>query len=83
MKSYIIIIFFKTKQKNWFLKKKLFIKTNKIIFPYSKTIILFFLMPLSNNHNFLFYPTSLPSLIKFIYIINYKTLKIIIKNISN
>lgn len=51
--------------------------------PRSKTIILLFLLPFPDDQDFLFYPAIKTNLTLYTHIVNYKTLKVLVKNMSN
>lgn len=80
MKSYKVIILIKAKQKNKFLKKKLLAKDNRIVPFCFKTIILLLLIPFPDYRDAMFYPATQINLILYTYTIDYKTLKVLIKN---
>lgn len=70
----------KARQKDQFLKKRLFAEKDEVIPPQSETIVLFLPVPLPDDWDFLFYPTPQPSLTLFAHIMHYETKKILVRN---
>lgn len=70
----------RVRQKDSFLKRKLFAENNGMVLPRSKAII--FLLPilLSDDRNFLFHPIAQANLTLFAYIIDHETTKILVRN---
>lgn len=83
IKSCKVINLVRIKHKNYFLKKKLFIKYNKVVFSCSETMIPLLSVPFLDNQNYFFHPVTWTNLAIYTYIIDYETLKILVKNISN
>lgn len=75
----------KVNVKQWgqFLARRLHISQKSIIFPYSEVMILFVRVSLLNNRDFLFHPTSLANLTFYSHIVDHKTLKVLVKNVSD
>lgn len=70
----------RAKQTGQFLRKRLLAEKDKVISPYSETIVPFFPVPLPNNKDFLFHPTTQPNLILFAHIMHHNTKKILVRN---
>lgn len=83
VRSCSIRITIRAKQRGQFLKKRLFARNDVVIPPYSETMVPLLLVPLSNDRDFLFYPTAQPNLTLFAHIIHYNTSKVLVRNTSN
>lgn len=76
-----VTIFINIRQQRQFLGEKLFASNNNIVLPYSKMMILFILVSLPNNHNFMFHPINQANIILYTYIFNHITTKFLLSNI--
>lgn len=81
--SFKIRIAMNIKQRRQLFKKKLLIGNNNIVSLCSKVIILFMLVFLSNDRNFMFYPITQANLTLYTHIVDYITTKILVNNIFN
>lgn len=77
-----IKITIKTKQRGWFLRKRLFAEKNEVVLPRFEAIILLMLVPLSNDRDFLFNPTAQASLMLFAHIMHHDTKRVLVRNTS-
>ncbi len=73
----------KAKQKGQFLKRQLLVKSDGIVPPCCKTMTLLFPVPLLDDRDFLFYLTIRTNLTLYIHIVDHKTLKVLVKNMSD
>ena len=71
------------RQHGQFLAKKLLTNQEIVVSPNSKVMISLLLLPLPDDHDFLFHLATQPSLTLFTYIVDYRTLKVFVKNASN
>lgn len=81
--SYKVIIAINARQRSQVFKKKLFASNSNIILPHLEAIILFALVFLLNDRNFMFYLTTQVNLTLYIYIVDYTTTKIFVSNTSH
>lgn len=63
--------------------KKLLPNQEPVVLPCSKIMVSLVPLPLLNNRDFLFHPTTQTDLMLFIHIVNQQTSKVLIKNASN
>lgn len=73
----------KARKRGWFIRKRLLPEKDKVIPPRSETMILFLSVPLPDNRDFLFHPTTQPNLALFTHMIHHNTKKTFVRNISN
>ncbi len=66
-----------------FLARKLLTSQETIVPSCLETMITLFHLPLLDNRDFLFYPATQPSLTLFTHIVDYQTLKVLVRNASN
>lgn len=83
IRSCKMIVSIDIKQKRRFFTRKLLASQETVVFPYSEAMVLLLPLLLTNNCDFIFYPTTQANLTLFTYIINYQTFKILVENISN
>lgn len=83
IKSCEVTIPVNTKQCKYFLTRKLLASKEKRIPLHLDLMIPLVLVLLSDNCNFLFYPTTQANLILYTHIIDHKTSKILVRNTSN
>ena len=73
----------RAKQRGQFLKKRLLAEKDEVVPPRSETMIPLLPVPLLDNSDFSFHPTTQANLTLFAYIIHDDTKKILVKNTSN
>lgn len=73
----------RVRQKSQFLRKKLLVETDNIVFPHSEAMVLLYPISLSDSRNFLFHPVAQAYLTLFAYIINYEITKVLVRNTSD
>ena len=71
----------KARQRGQFLEKRLLAEKNGVIPPRSETMVPLLPVPLSDDKDFLFHPTTQPSLTLFVHIMYHDTKKVLVRNI--
>lgn len=83
IKSYGLTVSIDTRQRRQFLTKMLLASQETVLFPHSKVMVLLVSLLLPNNRDFLFHPATQANLTLFTHIVDYQTLKVLIKNACN
>lgn len=71
------------RERSQFLARKLLTNQDSVIFPHSEAMISLKKLQLPNNRDFFFHPASRTNLTLYSHIMDYKTLKILVKNASD
>ena len=73
----------KAKQRGQFLKKRLLAEKDGVVPPRSETMVPLLPVPLPDDRDFLFHPTTQPNLTLFAHIMHHDTRKILVRNTSD
>lgn len=83
IKSCGVKISIKARQRDQFLKRRLFAKNNGVVPSHSKTMIPLLLILSSNNRDHLFHSATKINLTLYTHIIDHKTLIVLVRNTFN
>lgn len=78
-----VTILIDTKQKGQFLTRRLLVSQEIMVSAQLEAMVLLVPLPLSNHHDFLFFPATQVKLTLFTHIIDHKILIILVRNTSN